>query len=450
MRTAACWVLLLVFPACSDSLPEAQFRLSTGHDANVFSAEPRVQRLDVTRHAEDGAVEPVGSFAPPAENEVLDIGMGRGETAYFEVEGVDSEGKGRVFGRSYYVSPYALEGVTLSLYVGRKGRFGRPYGEFWNEQGETPPVAHLGGRFLVTMGATAKDAVVVDGFDFGTWGTDYPAYVSCPVRNCRVESSAVVDYGLLVMLGDSWGAFANFSQGSQAYGELNPPAGLETFGLVSGGKTVYGRDGSAYVVGPTREEKPSQFVVRIGFDGQISAHQLAYERQGAAATWVEGRGLLVAGGSGAGAGAELLDQDTLVFEELDFAPDATTGSALFDIEARNVLRVGGRTPEGTSAPSVLLDATCSEACRAIPWGSTVDLDRVDVFRVDEESLLAVGTNAQGWMAARRITQDGLEQVSLREKRRLASVIQTSLGHVAVVGGLLEDDTPALGIELFTP
>jgi hypothetical protein len=105
-----------------------------------------------------------------------------------------------------------------------------------------------------------------------------------------------------------------------------PPDGI-TFGDVSGGLAIESESAAAFVVGATRPSGPSTGVLVVDANGLFSAANLTTPRAGAAAAWVPGVGLAVAGGSASGAGVEVVGEDLSV-KSLAFPADDVTGAAM--------------------------------------------------------------------------------------------------------------------------
>lgn len=435
-------VLLCV--ACSEStgLDDATLNLYPGLEDDAWATPPAVRTIEVIREM-DGAREPYATLDPPPTTGSVAFPV-TGPTATFEAHGLDADGDLQLLGRSFPLVPDGLLGATISLFVGRIGRFSRP-GRFTEAPGDAPLVGTLGGRFVITTGAELSSTVTVLGYDFGLWGYTGADQLTCPVPgDCKVRSMAVIDGQIVVLMTDAWANATNFSTGSTI--ELSRPSGLESFGEVAGGATVNTDELSAYLVGPTRDA-PTNRVLRIALDGTMTVHDTSVTRAGAAATWIEARGLIVAAGSAEGPGVELLAASAREFSGLPFPADDTVGAALVPFDDSRLLRVGGRTADGDYAATVALDLDCSEDCAPVVHSVPVELERVEAFRLDA-GILVVGTDAEGLTAVRLLDESGLTPVELREPRRGARAMINFLGQVAVIGGTLESGAPATSLELF--
>ncbi len=425
---------------------EGVFELTFGLEPSVWSGTSEALGTNVHRITADGSSElhleldgPVDAFP-----------MGRGVPAAFEVDIGDGETDPVARTRSLELDPVAFIGSRLPLFLGRTGTFARP-GELNDEHGRHPPVAVIARRFLLAAGASNGDELRLDFYDLARWDTvPNPPVVTCASPPCTYGSVAAVgpDENLVLLIGGDAATWLDLDQ--LVSGPATLPSGLTSFSAVDGGRTISGPDGVRYVVGPTRQGDATDAVLRISPDGELAALITAAPRRQAAAAWIDGRGLVIAGGTSTGPGAEILTQGTEVFDALPFAPDATTGAALAVLDARTVLRVGGKTEAGASAPSVTLDLTCNADCQPTARGDPLDLDRVMVFETAAGTLLATGVLDSGETRAFRFSPDGPRTaIDLREPRAGAASLLLPTGHVALVGGETAAG-PVLSLELFTP
>lgn len=455
-----CALLATLVAACGpeeDEVTPASLNLSTGHETDTWSEAPAVTEVTVEATALDGTVETFTTVEPPAGDDALVISLDGASPGSFRVEGRDGEGEVQVRGQTAVVNPEL--GGSVPVFAARVGRFSRPPWGLFEGQGVglRPPVAMLADRYVMVTGAHyGESAARLDGYDLRAWSISAPSLLPCPAAGCSIRSLAVMGATFVVALGDDWGAWADYSCGSQCTGDVALPNGLDAFADVAGGDSTLAPDGSAYIVGATRPEAATSAIMQLNIAGWEVAHHLTTPRVGAAATWVEGRGLLVVGGSSEGAGAELLEPTPVEVEDpepaavvdLPYPADPTAGAALVAFDARRVVRVGGLIGDAY-APSVVYDLDCTESCAPAPLWEPVELADVDAFRVGD-ALLVVGTNADGFTEARRVTEDGIDVVALREPRRGGSAVQTPLGQVVVIGGELEDGSEALVLELYQP
>jgi hypothetical protein len=434
----------LALTGCGDDLDNGRIYLVSGLETDTWTAAPTPIEIEIERVLPDGTRETISTLDVPEEDDTPNFEL-TGPVSRLVVVGSDADGQAVVRGRSFWLQPDGLKDLSIPLFVGRVGRFSRP-GTLVDAAGNDPVVAVVGGRFLLAGGADAGGQVRMSGFDFGFWSPTTTEYYTCPSNPCRAESMAVVAGSVALVIGDDWSYARDFVTN---YGQQFPaPAALDSWSHVAGGAAVQVDDGSAYVVGGTRPEPPTATVVRLRETGDVEVAELGSERAGAAATWVQERGLAVVGGSDTAPGVELLAASSTEASALAFAPDPTTGAALTSFDKNLVMRVGGRLPDDAWAPTVVIDLACTSDCSPQRFGEPVELDRAQAFRLSD-SVVVVGDDADGSTAVKLITPAGLEDVELREPRAGARAVQNTLDQVLVVGGTLDDGSPARSIELLT-
>src|SRR5262249_50462632 len=125
-----------------------------------------------------------------------------------------------------------------------------------------------------------------------------------------------------------------------------------SFGDVAGGATLFDDTGLQFIVGATRLSSASSAVLRINvLDSSNSAYgfgtpawlTLSAPRQGAAAAWVLGRGLVVIGGNPdpSGAGIEVTAPQATKGTPLPFPADGTVGAGAAPLDGSHVIVAGG-------------------------------------------------------------------------------------------------------------
>jgi hypothetical protein len=177
-------------------------------------------------------------------------------------------------------------------------------------------------------------------------------------------------------------------------GILQPPAGA-TPADVAGGATVSGGS-DQYVVGPTRTiDGPTDAVLKIDSTGALSWFRLSSPRWGAAATWVDGRGLVIVGGSTSAAGVELLNAAGSATPLVQFAADpaVSVGAATLD-DMNLVVLAGGQLPDGSDPGVRVIDLSCTQAtCAPTPWAPLpTPVSWAQVFRTSSPATaIAVGS-----------------------------------------------------------
>lgn len=437
-------VLLFACSACGEELLDpGRAKLDPGHEPDPWTEAPAATRGLVEKEASDGTRTVVLEAPAPIDS----FSLGEGGVGRFVVTGFAEDDTPVVRARSLLLSPAGLASTSLPLFVSRTARFARPPGELITDQGERPAAAVVGGRYLLTAGGQAGDRVALDGYDLGAWRPLAPQpSLGCPSPPCRVSSLAVVADSAALAIGDGWAIWFDLAEGTS--GDVALPDGLGSWADVAGGTTIEAPSGEAYVVGGTRSGTASHSVVKLAADGAVTALSLVADRAGAAATWIDGRGLVVVGGGDTvAAGAELLPDGAKAFTTLPYPPDATTGAALLARDGSHLVRLGGRDASGP-APSVELNLACGANCQPSPAFAPVSLDRARAFRLGTDRALVLGDDDGGNVAAVVVDAADSEPRALRDPRRAATFVALPTGHVGVVGGRTPDGSPARTLELY--
>ena len=219
---------------------------------------------------------------------------------------------------------------------------------------------------------------------------------------------SLVTFGTAAIVIDEAGA-TTVDLSTSAATDLPAPTGI-TFAQIAGGSTVTLPDGSAYVVGGTRATGgASDRVLVLGKDGTVGFATLATPREGACATWVEGRGLVVVGGSATGPGVEVLAPGSVQSAPLAYAPDGVKGCGASTLDASHVLVAGGAgSPADISgaAPARVVDLACATGCVPAVWPGMMPLVRAESFTLAQDAVLVAGDDATGASRVFRATPAG--------------------------------------------
>jgi hypothetical protein len=436
---------LLLAGCGSDPIPPGRVQLVQGLETDTWTRDPAPVSIEVEKLLTDGERTPITTLAGPSSAFALDdSAVGR-----YEVLGKDASGTVQVRGTTLLLDPLGFAGSVLPLYMARTGEFSRP-DVLQRDIGESPLLTFVYGRQLFAVGQDAQQSVVTESFDLAYWDSyrGNPSF-TCPQGPCGFRSIATV-LGSIVL-----GVGADFANWYDIYDlrfkVADLPTGLTSFAEIAGGQTIPGPEGSAFIVGGTRADNPTDKVLAISKTGVLSTIVLVGPRSAAAATWIPERGLLVVGGSATAAGAELLAPGATAFVPLPYAPDPTRGASLAAPDSARALRIGGKNPDASAAATVELSLACGADCTLTPRGLPTNLDQPKSFVLGPEQVLSVGLNTDGETRALLLDGDRQVEVPLREPRRRASVARLPTGHVAVVGGTrVSDGTPADAVELFTP
>jgi hypothetical protein len=442
IRQIALWAGLGLALGCAEEpLPEGELLLSTGQELTAWDEDPSPVELRVDRIESDGARSPYETLS----GETRRFSMGKGGITSFEVTGVDADGNRIVSGRSMQLVPNGLAGYRLPLFVGRVDRFSRPPGELLTSQVPTAGVV-IGERHLLLLPQDVSGTVDPSGYDFGVWSPHAgSSQLACPELPCVFES-VMASGAFLIAISSRWGIWFDLFAGGSG---LLPVEQTSIFAELAGGSGVQTPQGDAYLIGATRDGEPTTAVLHLTTDAQVNVLRLITPRAGASATWLPERGLLVAGGSATGSGAELLVSGADAFTPLALPAEDTRGASVIGIDAETVLRAGGSL-DGAPADTVALTIDCSD-CTPELRGEPIPLAQAHGFLLAEDDYLVVGTDADGATAATRLRAGEVSAVPLREPRRRAVALRAPTGHVVVAGGeLLDGSGVAPSLELFMP
>lgn len=443
--------------SCSDEPDEIEVAISLGYESGAMQAEPAVVNVTVEAVDADGKVLASGSAEPGGSVDLGDYTTE--EFVSFEVRGTDASGAPVLRGRSLGFLAGALDGEALPIFAQRLGELSRPPGGI--------PNGHVGGvatiiaeRWLLSTGGSR--AVAADGGEAEPAAGDFYdlfAWDGASADTLPRAAASIVSRSTSVLLIDGAGAtWFDFDSGDQF--DAAAPGGT-TFAAVAGGATVEAPDGVTFVVGATRTlaAGATTTILRVDDEGNLTAANLATARAGAAATWVDGVGLVVTGGSTEGAGIEVLGSDDATAHALPFPASAVTGAGLVSIGESTALRVGGvETLEGAdgeaAAPSAVLSLTCAIDCAFDDFPAEAALPPLQGTSAysTPRGILAIGSDASGATRVHLVPLDRTAAIELllKEPRSGAAVTPAPNGTLAIIGGQLADGTGATHVEMFFP
>ncbi len=416
-------------------------------EPDTFSREPRPVELKVDSVNSAGQKQRLATASLPATQ--VDLGsVDQSAEGTLQVTGSDADGGRLIYGQSLPIQFGSLDGVTVPVFVQRTGEFARMPAPLADTR-TAPTLALVGGRYLFIGGGGSSVSGTAQIYDFAFY-----ASLSPPPSLPRAPES-VVWVGTVAWLIDKSGATSfDLSQGTKS--DVVAPAG-GSFGDVAGGATVVAGDGTQYVVGATRATgNPTQTVLEIDPTGNASWATLSAARLGAAAAWVDGRGLVVAGGSAQAAGIEIVAPGATNGAALAYPPDPSTGSGAAALDGQHVLLAGGVTAAGQDATARSIDLACSVQCAPALWTTLPQpfaLVTAQVFASDSAHALLVGDDTSGSTRAFLLSAtapDGgasgsgtVTEIMTKVKHSGARAIVSPLGSVVLFGGASE-------IESFVP
>jgi len=456
---------LLLLSACSNDPPPGVITIKTGGEPNVWTVEPLAQDVFVEMvEVETNKRATLAKVPAPASSITIGPDGPSGLLARFEATAYAADSNQVMRGTSIPFWVNGIAGVNIPVFMGRTGGLSRAPEELLFARRHPQPLLLSAAYLLISGGDGAENAASLDVYDLVRWAIPKNATTGKPAKQPPLpkvpESWAALDPKLLLIdhAGATW-----LDLSTDLTSDAPAPEGLD-YALIVGGKTFVAPDHTQYIVGGTRlTGEPTNQVLRIdpGDDTKpISLHlmQLGTPRLGAAAAIVNGQ-LLVVGGSGTGAGAEISNAAGTNFTSLAFPADARQGAALLAQGETSAILAGGRDPESDEISGFrTLDLSCSANCTQVEIeNADFAFDYPQLFALGGGQLLAVGEDptSQETHVFTFETRVGLDhamnEYALRVPRTGASAVMLPNGQVAVLGGdALSDDSPALTLELFFP
>jgi hypothetical protein len=429
-------------------------------NADTFTGPPAVTTLSVI--AIDTSGDPpttlrTASF--PATT--IDLGMqNESEIAALQITGADTNGVELISGSSLPVEFGELSGISLPIFVQRLGQL-VPLPAAQGDSRQAPTIAEFQGQYLfIGGGSDASLAPTTQIYDFSQFAllSQPPTLPLAPV------SSAFV--GTVALFIDASGAAIDFDfSGNTPTTNVTAPAGA-SFSDVAGGETVISDLGTEFIVGATRtscsstvlEINPNDTSDANYPNGNLTWLFLTEPRCGAAAAWVSGFGLVVAGGSDMGSGAELLalppttstsststTGDVSNGKGLPFPPDASVGAGATSLGGSSVLLAGGIVPLAGGDPLAfqdagarMIDIGCPAApCPITTWETSFPepIMAVQAFETSAASAFVVGNEPfSGATHAFVLTTTTATEVPMTPAHTNATATLSPVGSIVVVGG----------------
>jgi hypothetical protein len=321
----------------------------------------------------------------------VDLGWkGADDTGTLRVLGFDASGSIVVEGQSLPIPFGIADGQTLPIFVQRVGELALlPHAPAETRVGPTLAAA-VGGRYVFIGGgadeAASRSPQLYDLFEL--------AALQSPPKLPRVPKSVAM-VGAVAWLIDEMGATQyDLSSGASAV-VVGPSGG--SYAEIAGGATVVTKGGSQYVVGATRTTgAPTNKILALDASGNPSWLTLTTPRLGAAAAWSDTTGLVVAGGSAAGAGVEIVEivrTAATTGSALAYPSDPSVGTGAAPLDGdRFVLLAGGILPDGSDAGVRVVDLSCASQCVAASWTALPTVvTSAQAFSIDEASGIVVGS-----------------------------------------------------------
>jgi hypothetical protein len=432
---------LLALGCGDDPAAPVTFLLGSGQEIDALNQPP--VPIEVTLlGVKDGSASALLRSALPAERLVLDALSSEG-TWTFRAELRDAAGTLLLRGQTPPLSSGLLAGSTVPIHCGRVSAFSRPSAGL--SAGWTRPALALAlDRYLLVAGESVEEGTPTELYDLAAL---LPLVASAPLPRAP-RTTAASRSGWVLLINDKGATTLDLSTGAVV--EIT----AELAGDASGGQVIDDGDGGSFVVGATRAEgEPTGTVLHLDWQGTLARLELQQPRRGAAAAWVEGAGLVVAGGD-AEASVEVLPPGSSTFVATGLLLPAVTGAALAPLSPSELVLLGGVTPDPSPAPARRLSLACAAGCLApAPLPFSFEAQEGRGYALGAGKALTLGEGATGLVAVLvETTTDGPQftEIPLRAPRREASSLRLPDGRVVVLGGVDDTGAPVRSIELFTP
>jgi hypothetical protein len=406
--------VLLGLGACS-ATAESSIQLVTGEEIDVFSRAPQVVDLIVEKVSLEGSRTELSRVKLPSTS--LDLGsMVQRDVGALSITGLDAAGAPVLRGDSLFVQWGALEHTSLEVFVQRTQEFARlPRGPSVISRERT---AILASRYVLTT--TNNQASLYDLLRLTTLA---------PRTLPRVPKSLVTRGTSMLLLDETSASLVDLETG--AVSSFDAPSG-GAFAEAAGGSTFSSSDGTQFIVGATRTNGgPSARILIVDPSGRTSFASLNTPREGACAAYVEGRGLVVFGGSSGPEPIEVLAPGATTAAVLAQTATAPRGCSATALDGAHVALAGGI---GAEFPVTVVDLACTGTCPPTPWRGAIPLVRSESLALLPDAIFLVGEDLSGVTRAFRASSAELREIPLRTPRRGGKLLRSPTGAMLVVGG----------------
>jgi len=404
--------------ACSTT-PTGTIQLDLGGETGVFTRDPAPATVTVDFVDSSGGRKNL--FTGGINDSLTLSDVDQGADGYLDLAAADSSGTVRVRGRSLPFEFGAIADATFDLFVQRTGELARLPGDV--DAREAPLTTVVTGRYVMISGGTS-DTTLYDVLVWGPLGT--------PPNLPRVPKSLAVSGTLALVIDDNGATSYDLSQSTST--DVTVPNG-GSLAEILGGDTVYANDGTAYIVGATRPTGDATArVLKVATDGTLSFVSLSAPRVGAVAVWVEGRGVVVVGGSSTAPGIEVLGAGGTSAAALAFDPIREPMLSVAAIDGGHI--VAGAKP-------ALYDLTCVSMCKPTAWmAPPVALVHADYFPLLNitTDIVMVGWDAQNATHMFRIAEKNVAEIPLKVPRKRARGVAMPNGAIGIFGGALQAES----------
>ena len=416
-----------VFVACSS--PSGSIAVTLGGETDTVSRSPAVDSYIVEAVDRSGNRQTL-TQAKWSSGGSVDLGqLSQSVVASIQLTGSDANANAIVWGAVPFATLGVFDGLTIPLFVQRKGEFARMPGTIADARNK--PLLQRTARGVYYAGGSLGGPIPPTGAydllllqDFG----------STLAANRVATSFAIIQLSQTNQEGDSALALLIDSAGVDEFGlatdEIYSPGSLpegKSWADLAGGQTIVSPDdGTVYIIGSSKPDAVSSLVLQFPQSGTGSTLE-GVRRQGAAVAWAPKRGVFVYGGSATEVGAEIITSSS---QPLPQKSDATQGLAAVAFDSSTMLIAG------TADTPHKIDLACTQSCAPIAWGKPLPqpLTSPSLFAIGKETFLIVGDDPSGATVAYRLSETSTDEKDLKIPRTGARAIQVETGQVVIIGG----------------
>jgi hypothetical protein len=442
----------------------ATIAVTTGGETDTLTEDPAVTSVAINAVDESGNSVMLGQGTLPATTSI-DLGsQSQEEVVSIQLTGTSSTGP-VVFGATPFAELGALSGLTIPLFIQRKGQLARMPGAL--PDGRAAPLLAVTDRAVYVVGGTisgtqgdppiaAYDLLLLNQLQ-DTWAPPQTATSFALVQLAQEDADGDLALGVFIDA-KSASVIGLATQTLECSDDptISPTActktGTITWSDVAGGATVMDLDSiaqglppAAYVIGASSPASASSTIAALpptifGGGGVMQMGSTSL-RQGAAVAWAPNRGVFIYGGTGDSkyTGAEDLSS-SLALTSLGYPADPAAGLAAVAFDANTMLIAGNAAGSSDALVPYLVDLTCTSMCALVPWGMPLPyaLSSPSLFSIGTSTspaFIIVGDDATGATHVFELTASAAPQeILLKIARQGARAIQTQTGAIVIVGG----------------
>jgi len=427
--------------ACGSSAATT-LAVTLGGESDTITRAPAVSSFVVQAVDRQGQAESLADGGWKSGSTIDLADLSQTAVASIQLTASESSGSAVVWGAVPFATLGAFNGLTIPLFIQRKGDTARMPGS--SEDAAAPLLAASPRAIYVANDdrpLTAYDMLLLDAIggtcpaapakSFALVVSPKPNTDGNSVMAWRISDDDASVMGLSLQCTVGYEKFVNLDGGQ---------SGSIAWGDFAGGQTVMGDDGSAYIVGPSRASSASGTIFKIAPDPDASTLVNALitsialtPRKGAATAWAPNRGVFIYGGSAASSSVgEVVSASGAVTEistTLDGGVDTREGLAAIAFDSNKMLLAGD------DQQPTLIDLSCP-GCATQNWGVATGVKLVSpaLFALGNGAFLLIGDDTSGATHLFRLSDSASPEKPLKIARHGARAIKFETGQVVIIGG----------------